>query len=131
MRSFLSRLKVRHLLAAWAGYWAVLAAVTLTPAAIALWKVSREGAKGSANVSLGDAGLHATITLSGATVWDATVAVSTLTLWIAGPPLLLWICWLLSASSARESTEREPVEQLASGDALPLRHVDRSKDAIH
>lgn len=131
MRSLLARWKGRHLLAAWAGYWAVLAAVTLTPGAIALWKVSREGAKGSANVSLGDAGLHANITLAGATVWDATIAVSTLVLWIAGPPLVLWLGWLFAASASRDAEDDDPPAQLERGAELPLRRTDREKDAIH
>jgi hypothetical protein len=129
MRSPLARWKPRHLFGAWLGYWAVLAAVTLTPAAIAMWKVTRDGVKGSANVSLGDAGLHVTISLAGATIWDATVAVSTLALAIAGPPLVLWLCWLLSTSASRDSAAEHAAEQLGSGDELPLRHDDRVRDA--
>ena len=131
MRSPLARWKVRHLVASWVAYWTVLAAATLPPAARALLKVSRDGAHGSANVAVGDAGLHASITLAGVTVWDATIAVSTLVLWIAGPPLLLWLSWLISASGTRDAVEQHSPEQLGRGDELRLRRTDRSKDAIH
>lgn len=126
----IARRNLRHLVASWVGYWAVLAAVTLTPAAIALWKVSRNGAKGDASVALGDAGLRATISLGGVTQWDHTVSLVTFVLYVAGPPLLLWAAWLLSASRKRGAAENEQPEQLTPGDELPLRSADRSKDAI-
>lgn len=132
MRSPFARWKVRHLVASWVGYWAVLAAATLTPAAIALWKVSRDGAKGSANVSLGDAGLHAIISTATSTLWETTVPVTTVALALAAPPLVLWVCWLLSASTSRETVEGPPpTGQLGRGDELPLRRAERSKDAVH
>jgi hypothetical protein len=114
--------------ASWVGYWAVLAAVTLAPAAVAIWKVSREGAKGNANVSLGNSVLHANVTLAGSTTWELTVAMTTLALMLAGPPLLLWVWWLLSASASRHADEQHPATHLKSGGELLLRHDAR--DAI-
>jgi hypothetical protein len=130
MRSPLARWKVRHLFGAWLGYWAVLAAVTLTPAAIAIWKVSGSGAKGSASINAGDGGLHAIVTMPGSTLWELSVPLTTVVLAIAGPPLVLWVCWLLSASASRNSVEQHPTEQLTRGDELPLRHDDRARDAM-
>jgi threonine/homoserine/homoserine lactone efflux protein len=126
----IARRSLRHLVASWVGYWAVLAAVTLTPAAIALWRVSRNGAKGDASVALGDAGLRATISLGGVTQWDHTVSLATFVLYVAGPPLLLWVGWLLSTSREGSAEENEQPQQLTRGDELPLRKTERSKDAI-
>ena len=131
MRSPLARWKVGYLIGSWFAYWAVLAAATLTPAAIAIWKVSRDGAKGDAGVSLGDAGLNAHVTVAGVTTWDHTVALSTVVLAIVGPPLLLWVGWVLSTSASRDSAAQHATEQLTRGDELPLRHDDRARDAMH
>ncbi|MFI5231417.1 MAG: hypothetical protein ACHQSE_02775 [Gemmatimonadales bacterium] len=131
MPSPFARWRVRHLVASWVGYWVVLAAVTLAPAAVAIWKVSREGAKGNANVSLGNGVLHANVTVAGSTTWELTVAMTTLALMLAGPPLLLWVWWLLSASASRHATAQRPPAELGSGGELPLRHDDRARDAIH
>lgn len=130
MPSPFARWKVRHLFTAWAGYWAALAAVTLTPAAIAVWKLSQTGMKGTASVNAGDAGLHAIISTQSSTLWEATIPLTTVVLAVAGPPLVLWVCWLLSAGMARDAVEEHPTEQLGRGDELPLRRADRSKDAI-
>ncbi len=130
MRSPLARWKVRHLVGAWLGYWAVLAAATLTPAAIAIWKVSGTGAKGTASINAGDGGLHAIVTMPGSTLWEMSVALTTVVPAIAGPPLVLWVCWLLSASSSRDSGEQHQTGQLTRGDALPLRHDDRARDTM-
>jgi hypothetical protein len=131
MRSPLARWKVRHLFGAWLGYWAVLAAVTLTPAAIAIWKLSQAGMKGNASINAGDGGLHAIISTQSSTLWEATVPLTTVVLAIALPPIVLWVCWLLSASASRDTVEEHATEQLGRGDELPLRSADRSKDAIH
>jgi hypothetical protein len=130
MRSLLARWKVRHLFGAWLGYWAVLAAVTLTPAAVAIWRVTGSGAKGSASINAGDGGLHAIVTTPASTLWEMSVPLTTVVLAIAGPPLVLWVCWLLSASASRDLGEQRPAEQLASGDELPLQRRDRARDAM-
>lgn len=130
MRSRLGRWKVRHLFGAWLGYWAALAAVTLTPAVIAIWKLSQAGMKGNASINAGDGGLHAIISSQSSTLWEVSVPLTTVVLAIAGPPLVLWVCWLLSASASRNSVEQHPTEQLTRGDELPLRHDDRARDAM-
>jgi hypothetical protein len=129
MRSPLARWKVRHLIGSWFAYWAILAAATLAPAAIAIWKVSGSGAKGTASVNAGDGGLHAIITMPGSTLWEMSVALSTVVLAVAGPPLVLWLCWVLSASASRNSGQHSAV-QLTRGDELPLRRDDRARDAM-
>ena len=130
MRSPFARWKVGHIVASWVGYWAVLAAVTLTPAAIALWKVSRAGAKGDASVALGDAGLRATVSVVGVTHWDRTVSLSTFVLFVAGPPLLLWLAWLVTSTGRRVVADPDHAQQLASGAEVPLRRDDRVKDEL-
>ncbi len=130
MRSPLARWKVRHLFGAWLGYWAVLAATTLAPAAVAIWKLSQLGAKGTASINAGDGGLHAIISTPASTLWEVSVPLTTVVLAVAGPPLVLWLCWLLAASAPSDAVEKRPPEQLASGDGLPFRRTDREKDAI-
>ena len=61
---------------AWLVYWTVLLAVQGWPVARALWRIRQSGGKGSFSVSY-DGGL-----LEAA-------------LWLAGPPLLMALAWLL------------------------------------
>ena len=131
MRSPLARWKAWHLVGAWLGYWAVLAAVTLTPAAIAIWKLSQAGMKGNASINAGDGGLHAIISTPSSTLWEATVPLATVVLAIVLPPLVLWVCWLLSTSASRDAVEEHVTEHLGRGDELSLRRTEREKDAIH
>jgi threonine/homoserine/homoserine lactone efflux protein len=129
MRSFFARWKPKHLIGAWISYWGVLAIAALSPAAIAIWKVTRPGMKGDASLSLGDGGLNLHVTAAGVTTWNRTASVAMVVLAVAGPPLLLWLCWVLSRSSSRNSGSHPP-EQLRSADELPLRREDRARDVM-
>ena len=88
--------RARHLLGAWIVYWAALLAVVLGPAALALWRM--RGAPpntSSAALSFGDEGVVARVAVQGATAWSMTASGWTVLLWVIGPPLLLWLVWLL------------------------------------
>jgi hypothetical protein len=91
----LRRWRARHLLAAWSAYWAGLAAVTLAPAARALARLTGPGEHGSAAASFDDGMLELTIASPGAPSWVGAVPVGELALWVAVPPLVLWLLWLL------------------------------------
>lgn len=130
MPSPLARWKVRHLVAWWVGYWVVLAVAILAPAAGALWDASRPGAKGDAGISYGDGVVHAHVAIAGSTSWELKVAMTTLTLMLAGPPLLLWAWWMINNSSAvRRAAGSTSPEQLPNGDALPLREQEHAHEA--
>jgi threonine/homoserine/homoserine lactone efflux protein len=93
----LSAWKPRHLLTAWSAYWAGLAAVTLGPAALAILRVTvPEGAKGSVAANVGDKGFELIIKAGEAVVWAGQASIASVALWIAGPPLLIWLAWLVT-----------------------------------
>jgi hypothetical protein len=87
----------RHLLASWAAYWVALAGVTLGPAVVAIVGATSDAQKhSSVSAGFGNDGIYLTVTRAGATVWNGAVSLSALALWLAGPPLLLWLAWLLT-----------------------------------
>ena len=91
----LGQWKPRHLLAAWSAYWAGLALVTLGPAALAILRVTvPEGAKGSVSANLGDAGFQLLVKSGEVTTYLGQASVTSVALWIAAPPLLMWLAWL-------------------------------------
>lgn len=97
--------RARDLLGAWFVYWAALLAVVLGPAALALWRMRGAAPNtSSAAFSFGDEGVVASVTLQGAKVWSMTASGWTVLLWIIGPPLLLWLVWLLLRPRAAAAT---------------------------
>lgn len=84
-----------RLLAAWIAYWVVLAIVVIGPPAIRVWRLTHDpGRHGSASAGFRDDVVWATIVENRTTVWAASVHMITLTLWLVGPPLLLYFLWL-------------------------------------
>jgi hypothetical protein len=92
----LRRWQPRHLIGTWIAYWAALAAVTLGPALAVVWRVSRPGAHGNANASLNDGVATLDITVPGGPGWTGSVGLGALALWLVGPPLLLWLLWVVT-----------------------------------
>jgi hypothetical protein len=102
----LSRWRSRHLLAGWLAYWAVLFAVTLGPAvAAALRVVNAPDSHGKIDVSSDGGSLVAHITGAGV-AWSGSTSLTTAALWIAGPPLLLWLVWLVTRRAHATEAER-------------------------
>jgi hypothetical protein len=115
----LNRWRPRQLLTAWAVYWATLFCVTLGSAVVAAVRVAvPKGAKGSIAAGFGDGGLYLKMTNGSAIIWDGSVTLTAAALWIAGPPLLIWIAWLLSrpARPPVTSSPREPADVRALGE---------------
>jgi hypothetical protein len=111
------RLGAGHLLGAWAAYWVGLAGITLAPFARWVWDLNRmPGLHGSASLSIGDAGVTLTALKDNATVWTGVAPLSQVVLWIAGPPLLLWLAWLALRPSIAETA---PLHAPAMRNALP------------
>jgi len=96
MELSLRRWKPGQLLLGWAAYWAGLVGVTLSPAIGATWRATHlpEG-HGSVSASFGNATLSYTVIEDGVKTWVGTTSVTTALLWVVGPPLLLWLVWLI------------------------------------
>ena len=114
----LRRWRASHLFLAWGTWWAGVALVTLTPAIRALSRLAGPGQHGSASVGFGDGTLSMTITNAGQTVWSSAIDFSTLALWFAGPPLLLWLAWLATRPRPHDPELVHPIE-LQHPDARP------------
>ena len=111
------RLGVGHLLGAWGAYWVGLAGITLGPFARWAWDISRvPGSHGSASLSIGDAGVTLLALTNNVTVWSGMASLLDVALWIAGPPLVLWLAWLVLRPA--QSAERA-LEATVARDALP------------
>jgi len=97
----LSHWRPANLFAAWGAYWAGLAAVTLTPAALAVLRATSSGAHpSSVNASLGDHGISITVMEAGRQTYVASAHVLPAALLIAVPPLALFALWLWRRSRA-------------------------------
>lgn len=76
--------------------------MTLGPAALAILRVTvPEGAKGSVAANVGDKGFELIIKSGEATTWAGHASVVSVALWIAGPPLLIWLAWLATRPARR------------------------------
>ena len=104
----LSRWRAKHLLLAWGVYWLALILVALSPAMmLALRAVSAPHGKGNISVSMANGVLTASIAANGAT-WVGTSSLTSIALWLAIPPLVLWFVWLATRRSpAAREAERD------------------------
>ena len=108
MRLSLRRWRPRQLLLSWVAYWIALVAVRLGDALLALRRVTAlpEG-RGSFSITY-DEVFRMTVVDSGRTVWSGAASLGELALWVAGPPLVLFILWLLARPRRGEATVGEP-----------------------
>ncbi len=119
MELSLRRWKPGQLLLGWAAYWAGLVGVTLSPAIAATWRATHlpEG-HGSVSASFDNANLSYSVIEDGVKTWVGTTSISTALLWVVGPPILLWLVWLIMRE--RPNTERRAfVGGVAAPGALP------------
>jgi hypothetical protein len=95
--SFLSRWRPYHLLLAWSAYWILLLAVTFGPAMPAILRATRAGDnQGEINASTSGTVLSITVKEMGQITWTGSVHLLTAALWIAVPPLVIWLFWMRS-----------------------------------
>ena len=132
MRDTLRRTSVRRLVAIWSVYWAGLAVIALGRFAVTAWRLSQtSGNRASINVNMADWVVSITAQLDGATVWSGSAAVSTIALWIVGPPLLTWLVWLSRRGASHSVPDADRPEQVAQlheepvGDAAQLLKRER------
>jgi hypothetical protein len=103
----LSRWRAKHLLGAWLAYWIVLLAVTASPALVAAFRaINSSAGHGKIDVSSDGGSLVAHITGDGVS-WSGSTSLTSMALWIAGPPLLLWLVWLLTRRAPAPAPESE------------------------
>jgi hypothetical protein len=92
---FMKRWRPTTLLAWWVGYWLALAVFGLWPAWAAIWRATHaSGGKSDVSFNVGDNGCSLTVHLNGHTTYAGTVSFLSLALFVAVPPLLLWVLWL-------------------------------------
>lgn len=96
MELSLRRWRPGQLLASWGAYWAGLTAVGLGPAIVAGWRATRlpEG-HGSIEAGFANGTLNYAVIEEGVKTFSATAQLSTAIVWVVGPPLLLWLIWLV------------------------------------
>jgi hypothetical protein len=105
----LSRWKATHLLGAWAVYWIGLVAVKLGSGIVAALRVMNAAQEhGNINVSMNDGVLSAKVNGDGV-LWTGSSSLMSIVLWLCGPPLLLWLLWLVTrrAPTAAREAERD------------------------
>jgi len=115
MELSLPRWKPGQLLLGWAAYWTGLVGVTLSPAIAATWRATHlPDAHGSVSASFDNSTLSYTVIEDGVKTWMGTTSMATAVLWVVGPPLLLWLVWLI----VRERPDRER-RSVAGGATAP------------
>ncbi|MDB4883855.1 MAG: hypothetical protein JWL95_2621 [Gemmatimonadetes bacterium] len=103
----LGRWRTRHLLVAWVAYWIVLLTVVVRPALLtALKALSAPDGHGSMSANVANSVLSFTVKTD-ALSYTGSASLTSIALWIAGPPLALWMLWLATRPrpvAARERT---------------------------
>ena len=105
--AILRRWRAKHLLLAWGAYWIVLVIVSLRSALAAAARALRapDGLGSiSASVDNGMANLH--VTANGQT-WTGSTSLTAMALWLAGPPLVLWLVWFVTRRAPAPVSEAE------------------------
>ena len=103
----LSGWRAKHLLGAWAVYWIGLVLVKLGPGLLAAVRVlnAPESQHGKIDVKMGDGAFTANV--AGGANWTGSASILGIVLWIAGPPLLLWLLWLVTRRAPVATPESE------------------------
>ena len=128
MELSLRRWKPGQLLLSWGAYWAGLVGVTMAPAIRATVRATNlPDGHGSINASFNNGALTYEVIENGVKTLAMTGQLSTVLMWIVGPPLLLWLVWLL----VRDRPSARQPQAIAAGAAeeFRVRHADRA--AVH
>jgi hypothetical protein len=99
----LSGRRFRLLLGTWGTYWLLLAAFGLGPLALAVIRAANAAPnKATVSVSFGDGVLSMTVVNQGTTTYTGSIHFLAAALWIAGPPLLAWLAFIVGARREME-----------------------------
>ena len=118
MELSMRRWKTGQLLLGWGAYWAGLIGIAAGPAIHATWHATHlPDGHGSVNAGVNDGVLRYEVIAEGVKTWVGTVPLSTMFLWLIGPPLLLWLVWLLvrERPAIPEAVGNAEVEALPAG----------------
>jgi len=119
MELSLRRWKPGQLLLGWGAYWAGLVGIGLGPAIRATWRAtSLPDGHGSVNAGFDNGVLTYEVIEESVKTWSGTLPFSTAMLWLIGPPLLLWLVWLIVRD--RPATRGRSVASVANGGAGAL-----------
>ena len=96
----------RALFLSWGVYWLVLLAIGLAPIVGPVWRATHgpKGTTSAVNLSFNNTIASLTVTQAGQTTWTGSISVVAVALWVAVPPLLLWMLW--AATRPRVDAER-------------------------
>jgi hypothetical protein len=121
---------IAGLLATWAAYWAALLVVALWRPASLAFRLKQQ-MPGRVRVALDLATEHGvTLRLTGdaSPVWAGTISFTELAVWLAVPPLALWVVWLWwtgrrpglppERAARRSATPAPPRAELGGGAAV-------------
>jgi hypothetical protein len=112
------RWKLGQLVGASAAYWAVLAAAALSPYSRAVYAIGKLGGnRGTATAAINDGVVTLTALKDGIAVYTGSATTMQIALWIALPPLGLWLAWLASRPSRARAEEELRAER--AREALP------------
>jgi hypothetical protein len=96
MLQSLRRWKARHLVAAWAAYWVGLALVKLSDPSRIAWRLTRlPDNHGTISASYDNGVLKILMSQDGSTLYSSAASLATLALWVVGPPIVLFVVWLM------------------------------------
>ena len=102
-----SRWRARHLLAAWTVYWIALIAFGARSAFPVIARaLNAPAGHGSISASV-ENGMFLLKVTSRAEVWHGAASLTSMALWFAGPPLLLFLLWLVTRRSPTGLREPE------------------------
>lgn len=102
----LSRWRPRHLLLAWVAYWLVLLATVMRPALMnVIAGITAPDGHGTISASVAN-GVASLSVNADALAWTGSASLTSIALWIAGPPLLLWALWLVTRPRPVAARER-------------------------
>ena len=119
MELSLRRWKPGQLLLSWGAYWAGLIGVTMGPAIRATWRAtSLPDGHGSINAGFNNGVLNYEVIENGVKTITTSAPFSSVLLWLVGPPLALWVLWLvvrLRPEPSQPAVAGGAAEQLSAG----------------
>lgn len=102
----LSRWRPRHLLLAWLAYWLLLI-VTLARAPLVAALTALRAPEGHGTMSAAMANSVLTFSVkTDALAWSGSASLTSIALWIAVPPLVLWALWMATRTRHIAAQER-------------------------
>jgi hypothetical protein len=103
----LSQWRAKHLLGAWAVYWIGLVLVKLGAGLFAAMRVlNAPQGHGKIDASMNDGII--TVNVAGDAVhWTGSASLMSIVLWLCGPPLLLWLLWLVTRRAPASARDAE------------------------